>query len=470
MGKCLSRSKDDGEEEDEYTVEVRAGDGEDGEKTFAEEEERRSADGAEAKEGGRRRRRKSSGLSRFSTKDQHVVEKPFRVAAFNVRRFGPTKMKDSAVVDVLVNIIRQFEIILIQEVVDSGGRAVEELLGKVNEAGGEEEEYQAVISGRLGRGKQKEQYAFFYKAGRAEVMSEKTYPDPGDVYMREPFMVHFKVRGVSDLEKLVLLGLHTQPTSAVVEIDALVDVVAWAEEVGHPEVLVLGDLNAGGSYFSGKEATSCRARSHPDFHWLIPDHVDTTATSTLAAYDRIIVVGEQLRSSIIPGSAGVLRFDEQMSLGEEELLKVSDHFPVCLDLRPSVHQSVAKNIEARIGVVVKDKRFPDCDFAQLTSNFKAPRLKMFTYFDEKQQLARIEIRSQKLSSRADAVRCLENLRDRFEPLVSYSLLASVRHKVLCGELSDWVGQDDTAAVWLLLTAEIPKRELTCSVQIKSSIT
>ena len=66
-----------------------------------------------------------------------------------------------------------------------------------------------------------------------------------------------------------------------------------------------------------------RARSHPGFHWLIPDHVDTTATSTLAAYDRIIVVGEQLRSSVIPGSAGVLRFDEQMGLEEEDLLKVT---------------------------------------------------------------------------------------------------------------------------------------------------
>ena len=39
------------------------------------------------------------------------------------------------------------------------------------------------------------------------------------------------MQGVSDLEKLVLLGLHTQPTSAVVEIDALVDVVSWAQEV-----------------------------------------------------------------------------------------------------------------------------------------------------------------------------------------------------------------------------------------------
>ena len=118
MGKCLSRSKENSEDEDEHTVEVRTGDGEDGEKTFAEEEERRSADGTEAKEAARRRRRKSSGVSRFSTKDRHVVEKPFRVAAFNVRRFGPTKMKDSAVVDILVSIIRQFEIILIQEVVD----------------------------------------------------------------------------------------------------------------------------------------------------------------------------------------------------------------------------------------------------------------------------------------------------------------------------------------------------------------
>ena len=43
-------------------------------------------------------------------------------------------------------------------------------------------------------------------------------------------------------------------------------------------------------------------------------------------------------------------------------------------------------------------------------------------------------------------------------------------QVLCGDLSDSVrvGKDD--AVWLLLTAEIPKKELICSVQIKSSIT
>ena len=151
MGKCLSRIKGEDEEEEEgegHTIEVgRAGEDEElgKERTFSEEEERRSADGTE-KKGAGRRRRKSSGVSRYSTKDQHVVEKPFRVAAFNVRRFGPAKMKDQTTVDILVNIIRQFEIILIQEVVDSGGKAVEELLEKVNQAGKEEAEYQVFKS------------------------------------------------------------------------------------------------------------------------------------------------------------------------------------------------------------------------------------------------------------------------------------------------------------------------------------
>ena len=44
---------------------------------------------------------------------------------------------------------------------------------------------------------------------------------------------------MSDLEKLVLLGLHTQPTSALVEIDALVDVIAWVQEVAKDSLFVI---------------------------------------------------------------------------------------------------------------------------------------------------------------------------------------------------------------------------------------
>mgnify|MGYP003344535962 CR=1 FL=1 len=46
-------------------------------------------------------RRRSSGLSRYSTDFQHVIEDPLKIAAFNVRRFGTAKMKDETVVKIL---------------------------------------------------------------------------------------------------------------------------------------------------------------------------------------------------------------------------------------------------------------------------------------------------------------------------------------------------------------------------------
>ena len=44
-------------------------------------------DAAERQFPGRRRRRKSSGLSRYSGDGRHVIEKPFSIAAFNVKRY-----------------------------------------------------------------------------------------------------------------------------------------------------------------------------------------------------------------------------------------------------------------------------------------------------------------------------------------------------------------------------------------------
>ena len=71
---------------------------EDAEHSFEEVERRKTRDGGE---NDLRQRRKSSGLSRYSTDCQHVIEDPLKIAAFNVRRFGTAKMKDKDVVDIL---------------------------------------------------------------------------------------------------------------------------------------------------------------------------------------------------------------------------------------------------------------------------------------------------------------------------------------------------------------------------------
>ena len=113
--------------------------------------------------------------------------------------------------------------------------------------------------------------------------------------------------------------------------------------------------------------------------------MDTTATNTLAAYDRyfemlitlhcllpphqlawsqyhtyihyfrIIACGDSTNECVVPGSAGVFRFDEEFGLDEKTTLQVSDHYPVFCHLRPTVHQTVRKYIQTRSAILVSDK-------------------------------------------------------------------------------------------------------------------
>ena len=154
--------------------------------SFEEVERRKSRD--ERGKDDLHRRRRSSGLSRYSTEFQHVIESPLKIAAFNVKRFGSAKMKDDTVVDILgkdkfwitrstkdslkliyisVKIILQFDIILMQEIVDTSERAIKELVKCVNSAivdgEGDSCKFDLQLSPRIGRSSQKEQYAFLYR-------------------------------------------------------------------------------------------------------------------------------------------------------------------------------------------------------------------------------------------------------------------------------------------------------------------
>ena len=70
------------------------------------------------------------------------------------------------------------------------------------------------------------------------------------------------------------------------EIDSLADVHKWAvRRMSSENVVIAGDLNAGGTFVKPADWNRCRLRGE-EYSWLIADHQDTTATNTLAAYDR----------------------------------------------------------------------------------------------------------------------------------------------------------------------------------------
>ena len=83
----------------------------------------------------------------------------------------------------------------------------------------------------------------------------------------------------------MVIGIHTQPTKAVKEIDHLVDVYNDAKNrLGVSDALIMGDFNAGCSYVNNWK--SIRLAKDHRFYWLINDITDTTSGATECAYDR----------------------------------------------------------------------------------------------------------------------------------------------------------------------------------------
>ncbi|MBW03218.1 Deoxyribonuclease-1-like 2, partial [Eschrichtius robustus] len=165
------------------------------------------------------------------------------------------------------------------------------------------------------------------------VVDTYQYPDPEDAFSREPFVVKFSAPG-SAAEELVLIPLHAAPHQAVAEIDALYDVyLDVIDKWGTDDMLFLGDFNADCSYVQSQDWPAIRLRSSEVFKWLIPDSADTTVGNSDCAYDRIVVCGARLRSSLKPQSAAVHDFQEEFGLYQAQALAISDHFPVEVTLK-----------------------------------------------------------------------------------------------------------------------------------------
>ncbi|KAK3093365.1 hypothetical protein FSP39_014584 [Pinctada imbricata] len=244
-----------------------------------------------------------------------------------------------------LKIVRRYDIILIQEIRDSKGKAIDKLVDLVNSQASPFQ-YDYVISERLGRTTSKEQYAFLYRTNSGiSVISTHTHNDGDeasgtDLFEREPFMVHFKVTS-TEIRSFVLVGIHTKPEKAVDEINHLVGVFSDAQaQFNTPNVMIMGDLNADCTYVGKRAWEKMPIRHDPEVHWLVGDEVDTTVSNTDCAYDRVLVMGDELVQSIIPNSAKVFDFQTTYGIDQETALDVSDHFPVEVSVKSNTTSGV----------------------------------------------------------------------------------------------------------------------------------
>ncbi|XP_034290058.1 deoxyribonuclease gamma-like isoform X1 [Pantherophis guttatus] len=270
----------------------------------------------------------------FLLLDMMLVAASFKICAFNIRSFGQAKAANQRVMRALVQILSRCDISAVQEVRDSKGLVIQALVQKLNRYD-PSHHYSCLESKRLGRSTYKEQHVFVYRQDAVSVMAwcQAGDEDARD-FARGPFAVRFH-SPYTVASDFVLLLHHTCPREAVHELDLLFEVCMelmhwWKTE----NVMVLGDLNAGGAYIPMSAWAKIRLRNHPAFHWLISDEEDTTVSHrTCCSYDRIIVHGEELLSAVVSGSAKPYNFTKALGLSEEEALEISDHYPVEVKLK-----------------------------------------------------------------------------------------------------------------------------------------
>lgn len=254
-----------------------------------------------------------------------------KIAAFNIRSFGETKMSNATLTSYIVRILQRYDIALVQEVRDSHLTAVGKLLDKLNEKA--PDTYRFVASEPLGRSTYKERYLFVYRPDQVSVLDSYYYDDGcepcgTDTFSREPAIVKFS-SPFTKVREFAIVPLHAAPEDAVAEIDALYDVSldVW-NKWGLQDVMLMGDFNADCSYVTSAQWSSIRLRTDPAFKWLIPDTADTTATSTNCAYDRIVVAGPLLQDAVVPNSAAPFNFQAAYGLSNQLAQAISDHYPV----------------------------------------------------------------------------------------------------------------------------------------------
>ncbi|CAH1270300.1 DNASE1L3 [Branchiostoma lanceolatum] len=237
---------------------------------------------------------------------------------------------------VLLQVAERYDVLLIQEIRDVSGTAINSFLEQLNGRPGNN--YSMVISPRLGRTTSKEQYAFLYRNGAGLSITETYTYDDGeesngtDTFEREPYVVKLRSQNTV-VRDLVLIACHTSPSQARYEIAALENVYDdGVRRWGIKDVLILGDLNADCDYVPRSAWNNIGLRTDRKFSWLIGDKNDTTVTSTHCAYDRFVASGSSLLSAVVDGSVQVYDFQSQYGLTQSQAEAVSDHFPIELEL------------------------------------------------------------------------------------------------------------------------------------------
>ncbi|MDR1248862.1 MAG: endonuclease [Treponema sp.] len=254
----------------------------------------------------------------FSVLRFNAGAETIKLFSFNMQIFGVSKAANNEVTAILADIVSRSSVTAVQEVrsVDIG--PVTRFMRMLPP------QYAFLLGPREGRSSSKEQYWIIYDSSKMRLLDERTWPDPEDIFERNPLGAWFQTSGTFDF---ILINTHIQPSNAVREIAALPEVARYYQELwGETDVALVGDFNADGSYYNENDLTNLFPEEA--YRIIIGNDYDTTLAASDNTYDRIVITASAIED--YAGACGVLRFDDEYDFSALSIQprQVSDHYPV----------------------------------------------------------------------------------------------------------------------------------------------
>lgn len=249
-----------------------------------------------------------------------------RVASFNIQAFGATKIHEAAVAHCLAEIIREFDVVAIQEVRGQDTAALETFTALVNATG---RNFAFVASEPIGRNRYFERYAFLYDQDTVSLDDSHTYTvgDPDDVLHREPLVGWFRASNVEPSQAFTfsLVNVHLDARQPQREIPYLAQLfrAIRTDGRGEDDVIIAGDFNADPARLEElrlQSGLSCLITQSP------------TNVRFTEQYDNLLI--NPLATTEFMGRCGVHDFLKVFNITIEQATAISDHLPVWADFSP----------------------------------------------------------------------------------------------------------------------------------------
>ncbi|MCA9237520.1 MAG: endonuclease/exonuclease/phosphatase family protein [Planctomycetales bacterium] len=242
-----------------------------------------------------------------------------RIASFNIQVFGKTKASKPYVMYTLAEIVRQFDVVAIQEIRTQDDYHIPNFVKLINQNG---RRYDHLVGPRIGNTTSTEQYAFIYDTDRIEMdhSSHYTVRDPDNLLHREPLVANFRTKlNPDEAFTFTLVNVHTDPDVVAMEMDALAEVYRVVRRAGGAEddVIMLGDFNTDDKHLG-------RLGQIPGIQALVTGVFSNTRQNKL--YDNLIV--HQYSTTEYTGRSGIFDMMRYFNLSLDQAEQVSDHFPV----------------------------------------------------------------------------------------------------------------------------------------------